>query len=104
MNTGWVGGPYGVGERIEAFLHARDGQRGDRRQLDEIPGTPHPVFGVMVPRSCPGMPDEELDARAQWKDAAAYDHAARDLAGRFRKNFAKFGDVDAAIAGAAPAA
>ena len=103
VNTGWVGGPYGVGQRI-ALAHTRAMVNAAiEGRLDTTPGTPHPVFGVVVPRSCPGVPDEVLDARGQWKDAAAYDSAARDLAARFRKNFEKFGEVDAAIAGAAPA-
>ena len=64
----------------------------------------HPVFGVEVPVECPGVPSELLDPRSQWDDKAAYDAAARNLAGLFQKNFLKFGAVDAAIAAAGPKA
>ena len=62
----------------------------------------HPVFGVSVPGSCPGVPVGFLDARGMWADKAAYDHAAADLAGRFNKNFEKFSGVSKEIAVAAP--
>jgi phosphoenolpyruvate carboxykinase (ATP) len=103
VNTGWVGGSHGTGERIglpftRAMVHAAvDGA------LDNAPVEAHPVFGVLVPRHCPGVPDELLDPRGQWKDGSAYDRAARDLAGRFRANFAKFGSVAPEIAAAGPA-
>jgi phosphoenolpyruvate carboxykinase (ATP) len=71
-------------------------------QLDGVAAEAHPVFGVMVPKSCPGVSDVLLDARGQWADKAAYDAAALDLAKRFQKNFAKFGSVEAAIAAAGP--
>jgi phosphoenolpyruvate carboxykinase (ATP) len=70
--------------------------------LDGVPGQPHPVFRVMVPRCCPGVPDHLLDPASQWRDRAAYDTAARALAARFQKNFIRFGTVDPAIAGAGP--
>jgi phosphoenolpyruvate carboxykinase (ATP) len=60
------------------------------------------VFRVLVPKSCPGVPAEVLDAAAQWPDRAAYDAAAAGLAARFRKNFEKFGAVAPEIAAAAP--
>jgi phosphoenolpyruvate carboxykinase (ATP) len=58
---------------------------------------------VLVPKSVPGVPPELLDARAQWKDGAAYDRAAEDLSARFKKNFEKFGKVSEEILEAAPA-
>ena len=102
VNTGWVGGPYGVGERMKlpytrGMLNAA--LRGD---LDNVPAAPHPVFQVTVPRVCPGVPPEFLDARGMWKDSAAYDRAARDLAARFNRNFAQFSSVSGEVAAAAP--
>ncbi|MGH7490098.1 MAG: phosphoenolpyruvate carboxykinase (ATP), partial [bacterium] len=90
VNTGWVGGGYGVGARMSlphtrAMVHAAIAG-----QLDEAPVAPHPVFQVLVPKSVPGVPPELLDARAQWKDPAAYDRAARELQTRFEKNYAQF--------------
>jgi phosphoenolpyruvate carboxykinase (ATP) len=62
----------------------------------------HPVFGMSVPKSCPGVPATFLDARGMWADKAAYDRAARDLAARFNKNFEKFSGASKEIAAAAP--
>jgi phosphoenolpyruvate carboxykinase (ATP) len=102
VNTGWIGGPYGVGERL-SLPHTRAMVNAAiTGELDDVPANPHPVFRVMVPRCCPGVPDHILDPAAQWKDAAAYDSAARALAARFQKNFTRFGAVDPAIAGAGP--
>jgi phosphoenolpyruvate carboxykinase (ATP) len=68
-----------------------------------VPVQPHPVFQVLVPEFCPGVPNEVLDARRQWPDKAAYDAAARDLAGRFIDNFAKkFGAAAPDVAAAGP--
>jgi phosphoenolpyruvate carboxykinase (ATP) len=90
VNTGWVGGAYGRGQRMSlpytrALVNAVVGG-----QLDSIPTVPHAVFEVGVPVGCPGVPAEILDARGQWPDGAAYDRAARDLLNRFRKNYEKF--------------
>ena len=103
VNTGWVGGPYGVGERMKlpytrAMLNAALAG-----ELRDVPADPHPVFQVAVPRSCPGVPAQFLDARGMWHDKSAYDKAARDLSARFNKNFEKFDDVNREIAAAAPA-
>jgi phosphoenolpyruvate carboxykinase (ATP) len=90
VNTGWIGGAYGAGERMSlpytrAIVNAVVGG-----QLDSIPTVPHPVFEVGVPVGCPGVPAEILDARGQWPDGAAYDRAAADLLNRFHKNYEKF--------------
>jgi phosphoenolpyruvate carboxykinase (ATP) len=90
LNTGWQGGPYGVGERISirhtrALLNAA--LNGD---LDNVPTTQHPVFGVHVPQHCPDVPDDILDPRKNWPDQAAYDAQAWKLYGMFAENFAQF--------------
>jgi phosphoenolpyruvate carboxykinase (ATP) len=93
VNTGWVGGGYGVGHRMN-LVHTRAMVNAAiEGQLDTVPTTQHPVFHVSVPSSCPGVPAEVLDARGQWQDPAAYDRDAADLDARFRKNFEKFGDA-----------
>jgi phosphoenolpyruvate carboxykinase (ATP) len=102
VNTGWVGGPFGIGQRMKlpytrAMLNAvLSGQ------LKDVPVTPHPVFKVAAPQSCPEVPSSFLDARGMWADKSAYDKAARDLAARFNKNFEKFSDVSHEVAAAAP--
>ena len=102
VNTGWIRGPFGVGERISLPYTRAIVNAAIAGKLANATTTPHPVFGIHVPQSCPGVPSELLDARGLWSDAAAYDRAARDLAARFRKNFEKFGDAGEAIAGAGP--
>ncbi len=103
VNTGWAGGPFGVGSRMKlaytrAMLNAV--LSGDLRG---IPTEPHPIFKVAVPKMCPGVPAQMLDARGLWADKDSYDRAARDLAARFNKNFAKFSGVAREIVEAAPA-
>jgi phosphoenolpyruvate carboxykinase (ATP) len=103
VNTGWVGGPFGVGHRMKlpytrAILHALLSG-----QLDDAPAEPHPVFRVMAPKAAPGVPSGVLDARGMWKDKERYDRAAVDLARRFNENFAKFDSVAQEVAAAAPA-
>ncbi|QOJ15937.1 MAG: phosphoenolpyruvate carboxykinase (ATP) [Planctomycetia bacterium] len=104
VNTGWSGGPFGVGKRMK-IPHTRAMVKAALAgRLDEVPTTPHPVFGVGVPRSCPDVPDDVLDPRNTWADKGAYDAKARDLANRFTKNFEKFPQASAAIRAAGPKA
>ncbi len=92
VNTGWTGGPYGVGKRM-SIAHTRaiidaihDGS------LAKAETVADPVFGVAVPTSCPGVPDEVLVPKNAWADKAAYDEQARHLAGLFHANFEKYAD------------
>jgi phosphoenolpyruvate carboxykinase (ATP) len=62
----------------------------------------HPVFGVAMPKSCPGVPPEVLDPRGMWKDPKAYDQGALELAARFEQNFEKFADAPPAVRAAGP--
>jgi phosphoenolpyruvate carboxykinase (ATP) len=90
VNTGWSGGPYGVGSRMKiAFTRAmiRAVLNG---QLSSIPTEPDVNFRVLVPTACPDVPKEILKPRNTWKDGVAYDQKARDLAERFKKNFKDF--------------
>lgn len=101
VNTGWVGGPFGVGHRMELkYTRAMVNAAVDGK-LDEVATKMHPIFHVGVPVAAPGVPPEILDARSQWKDGTAYDRAADNLDARFRKNFEKFGEAAQEIAGAA---
>lgn len=59
-------------------------------KLDEAPTTRDPVFGLEIPLSCPGVPSEVLVPRETWPDPKAYDDQARELAGMFKQNFARF--------------
>lgn len=102
VNTGWVRGPYGVGERMNLSYTRAMVNAAIEGKLDDVPVEPHPVFRVLVPKSISGVPPEILDARGLWQDKAAYDRAAEELSARFRKNFEKFGHVAEEILEAAP--
>ncbi|MFO7588808.1 MAG: phosphoenolpyruvate carboxykinase [Gemmatimonadota bacterium] len=90
VNTGWSGGPYGVGKRMKiGHTRAMVAAALDGR-LTEVETRVDPVFGVHVPVRCPDVPTEVLDPRQTWEDREAYDRAARELADRFRRNFAAY--------------
>ncbi len=102
VNTGWIGGAYGAGRRMD-LPHTRamlDAALSGA--LNDVDYGYHPIFGLMVPKSCPGVPPEVLDARGMWADSAAYDVTARNLAARFRDNFGKFSGVSEAVKAAGP--
>ena len=80
VNTGWTGGPYGVGRRMKlAYTRAMitAAMNGD---LDHVDYAQHPVFGLHVPQSCPNVPDEVLNPRETWSDSEAYDKKAHHAA------------------------
>ncbi|MEA2499599.1 MAG: phosphoenolpyruvate carboxykinase [Actinomycetota bacterium] len=90
VNTGWTGGPYGVGRRMD-LPHTRAMVRAALSgQLKDVATKRHPIFNVEVPMTCPGVPDEVLDPQATWPDPDAYDKQARELARMFQKNFERF--------------
>jgi phosphoenolpyruvate carboxykinase (ATP) len=102
VNTGWVGGPYGVGERMKLSYTRAMLNAALSGELDSVPMAPHPVFRVMVPKTCPNVPAEMLDARGMWQDKAAYDRVAAELSARFNRNFEKFTLVGREVLEAAP--
>lgn len=96
LNTGWTGGPYGVGQRfslkytramVTAILNG---------SLAQAEFEPDAIFGLNIPKAVPGVPSEVLHPRNTWKDQAAYDAKARQLAAQFRDNDAKFEMPEAA--------
>jgi phosphoenolpyruvate carboxykinase (ATP) len=90
VNTGWSGGPYGVGSRMK-LAYTRAMVRGILNgTLASVPTIEDPVFGVHVPESCPDVPSEILQPRNTWDDKEAYDAQARKLAGMFVENFKQF--------------
>ncbi|MEP6913843.1 MAG: phosphoenolpyruvate carboxykinase (ATP), partial [bacterium] len=105
VNTGWSGGPYGVGQRMK-ISHTRSMIRAILSgKLANAETKPDPVFGVNVPVSCPNVPAEVLQPRNTWADKEAYDRQARDLARRFNENFKKYeGGVSEAVRAVAPKA
>ena len=92
VNTGWTGGPYGVGSRMK-LSHTRAMVRAALAgQLDDVEYLTDQNFGFAVPTSVPGVPSDVLQPRETWSDPAAYDAQAHKLAGMFRENFAAFAD------------
>lgn len=104
VNTGWTGGPYGIGKRMDLPYTRAMITAALNGELERQEFTVHPVFGLAVPRACPGVPAEVLDPRATWPDPAAYDRQAEKLAQLFAENFRKFTKVTAAIKEAGPKA
>jgi len=103
VNTGWSGGPFGVGERMpikytRALVNAAlEGRLKDKTFEED------PIFGVQVPTSCEGVPSEILKPRQTWQDKDAYDEKARYLAGLFKENFSQFeNEVPAELKKAGP--
>jgi phosphoenolpyruvate carboxykinase (ATP) len=89
VNTGWSGGPYGIGKRINLGFTRAMIKAVLSGAMERIATEPDPVFGFAVPTSCPNVPAEILNPRNTWKDSDAYDHKARELAEMFEKNFAE---------------
>lgn len=87
INTGWSGGPYGEGRRIELNVTRRLVKAILNDELSDVPRRPDPVFGLAVPASVPDVPARLLDPRSTWKDAASYDRKAGELASLFAKHF-----------------
>ncbi len=102
INTGWTGGPHGVGTRIRiphtrAMLNAALAG-----QLDDVAYVEDPVFGLSVPTSVPGVPPSLLDPRGTWDDPDEFDRHATTLARMFVENFARYDDVSESVAKSGP--
>jgi phosphoenolpyruvate carboxykinase (ATP) len=101
VNTGWFGGPYGVGSRMRLPYTRAMVNSAIEGALNEVQFETDPAFGLTVPKSVPGVPAEFLRARDAWKDKAEYDKSGAELSARFAKNFEKF-DVPANVRAAGP--
>ena len=103
LNTGWTGGPFGVGKRIKLPFTRAMVNAALNGDLSKISYRTDPVFSLQVPEKCPGVPDEVLDTRKTWSDPAAYDQQAQALVTRFRENFELFsGEVTKKVRDAGP--
>jgi phosphoenolpyruvate carboxykinase (ATP) len=105
VNTGWSGGPYGVGQRMpiaytRTLIHAAlDGK------LQQVPMIDDPVFGIRIPTRCPSVPETILQPRRTWDDPTAYDARARQLARSFQEHFAPLAEgTEPAVCAAGPRA
>ncbi len=103
INTGWSGGPYGVGSRVDIAATREMVRAVIEGRLDGAETMKDPFFGLNVPLEVPGVPTEILNPRDTWSDGDAYDEQASKLAGLFRENFTKFeGSVSEEVKAAGP--
>ncbi len=93
VNTGWTGGPFGVGRRMDITQTRAMIRAATSGDLDGVATRRHPIFNLDVPVSCPGVPDEVLDPESTWPDKEAYAEKAREVAQMFVKNFERFADM-----------
>jgi phosphoenolpyruvate carboxykinase (ATP) len=103
VNTGWTGGPYGVGRRMKIGYTRAMIRAVLSGALDHVGYERDPIFNVDVPTACPDVPPEVLKPRNTWENGAAYDEQARKLAQMFADNFTSFeADVTDAVKAAGP--
>ena len=102
INTGWVGGPYGVGRRMNLQQTRSMVKAAVNGDLEKVSFTRHEIFNVEIPISCPGVPDHILDPINTWSDKQKYVESAKRLASLFVKNFEKFGSMPLEIINAGP--
>jgi len=87
LNTGWSGGPHGVGKRMSIKLTRALLNAALNGELDNVETEVQPTLNLKMPKSCPGVPSEMLNPRNTWTDKAAYDDQAVKLRDMFRQNF-----------------
>ncbi len=102
INTGWSGGPYGVGERIKIQYSRAMVTAALTGALDIVKYTHNELFNLDIPTECPNVPSEILDPKNTWIDKDSYDLSARKLAQMFIDNFEKFKNVSQDIKNAGP--
>jgi phosphoenolpyruvate carboxykinase (ATP) len=105
INTGWSGGAYGVGKRMKLSYTRAMITAALNGELDNVEFEAHPIFGMMMPKTCPNVPREILHPRFTWADRESYDETAKKLAQMFISNFEKYAaQVTDEILAAAPKA
>jgi phosphoenolpyruvate carboxykinase (ATP) len=90
INTGWTGGPFGVGSRIKLKYTRAMISAALSGVMDNVGYRTHSIFGAEIPLTCPGVPNEILSPRETWKNDEAFYKKANELAAMFNKNFDKF--------------
>ena len=102
VNTGWSGGPYGVGNRMKISYTRAMVTAAIDGTIENTEFVADPIFGLNIPTQIEGVPAEVLNPKNTWEDKEAYDRYAQDLANRFVENFNKFSHVSDEIKSAAP--
>lgn len=102
INTGWSGGPYGVGSRIKLKYTRAMVSAALSGKLNDVEYVLDPVLNVNIPQSCPDVPSDILNPKNTWEDKAAYDKQAKLLAAKFNENFKKYTHMPQNIVNAGP--
>jgi phosphoenolpyruvate carboxykinase (ATP) len=102
INTGWIGGAYGVGHRIPIQYTRAMVSAALSGELKTVAYHPHPIFQVLIPKTVPHVLDELLDPKRMWQDGDAYDSQAEKLAQQFIANFKQFGNLTPEVVAAGP--
>ena len=103
INTGWTGGPFGVGSRMKLAFTRKMVSAALNGELDDVETFTEPYFGLAIPKEIAGVPSEVLNPRDTWEDKEAYDKQATRLVGMFIENFKQFEDgVPQAVIDAGP--
>jgi phosphoenolpyruvate carboxykinase (ATP) len=102
VNTGWTGGEYGTGKRMNLNYTRAMVKAALEGNLKDVEYEVDEIFNLYVPKSVPNVPQEILNPKNTWTDKEKYDFKARELAKQFHKNFQKFGEVSEDIKKAAP--
>jgi phosphoenolpyruvate carboxykinase (ATP) len=92
VNTGWSGGPYGVGKRMKLKYTRAMITAALENKLDDVAYVTDPIFGLRIPQSCPNVPSDVLNPMDTWKDKTAYKAKANELARKFMQNFEQYAD------------
>jgi phosphoenolpyruvate carboxykinase (ATP) len=92
VNTGWTGGPYGVGKRMDLPYTRAMVRAAVNGSLDKAETRTEEIFGLAIPTKVPDVPEKVLFPRETWPDKNAYDEKALELAGLFHKNFEQFAE------------
>lgn len=102
LNTGWTGGPYGTGKRLDLGLTRQLLHAVLSGELENAEYKQDPIFGFAIPQAVEGIPSEILNPRNTWSDPGAYDQAVVKLATQFKENFKRFNTVPPSILNAGP--
>ena len=104
VNTGWIAGGYGVGPRMNLKYTRAMVTAAIEGKLRDVEYEEHPIFKILMPKSCPNVPADLLNPKNTWDDKEAYDKKAKELAQKFAENFKKFKAVPDEIKNAGPIA
>jgi len=98
VNTGWTGGVYGVGSRMNLKYTRTMVRAAINGELNNVETEVNAVFGLHMPKEISGVPSEVLNPRKTWANGEEYDKKAKELSNLFQENFEKFGNVSKDIA------